>query len=106
MKTKFLVTGALPNQFDSREEAEQYIQKLHQMAEESPAIAAKLARFPINITPQNTFIDPDSVYHLLTGREFQILLRISACLIEIMGKRFTLKNCKAIEGKRETARIL
>ena len=63
MKTEFHVSGALPDQFDSREEAEGYVQKLHDMAEQNPAIAAKLARFPINITTIRKLIDPKSVYY-------------------------------------------
>lgn len=52
-KAQFRVTGALPDVFDSREEAETYIQQLRQKAERNPNIATKLDRFPMNIVEEN-----------------------------------------------------
>ena len=52
-KAQFRVTGALPDVFDSKEEAESYIQELRQKAERNPNIAQKLDRFPMNIVTEN-----------------------------------------------------
>lgn len=52
-KAQFRVTGALPDIFDSKEEAENYIQALRQKAERNPNIAHKLDRFPMNIVTEN-----------------------------------------------------
>ena len=52
-KTQFRVTGALPDSFNSREEAESYIQQMQQMGEKNPGVAKKLAQFPMDIVEES-----------------------------------------------------
>lgn len=52
-KTQFRVTGALPDSFNSRKEAENYIQQMQQMGERNPGVAKKLAQFPMDIVEES-----------------------------------------------------
>lgn len=62
-KTQFRVTGALPDVFDSREQAENYIQQLIQMGEKKPHVAQKLSQFPMDIIESKTVSEPYKSSH-------------------------------------------
>ncbi|MGI9231075.1 MAG: hypothetical protein ACR2HL_05045, partial [Methylocystis sp.] len=52
-ETEYLVTGAFPMTFDSKEKANDYIEKMIKLREEVPALAKKIDQFPMNLIAQD-----------------------------------------------------